>query len=158
MPSELKPVDPYQPPTPYDVLGIRNGLRASARDIGKAYNDAKKKARHIKDTKERAARMEELERAKEQLQRPDDRVLVDFFLLGDDVFGDLCIQWAQELGAREIATGQLLGPLLPKQPYDDLLPRPLEQFVSDYRWLDDLKFHDEPEAAPPRVPLVEIAT
>ncbi|OHB83161.1 MAG: hypothetical protein A2V98_05750 [Planctomycetes bacterium RBG_16_64_12] len=145
--------DPYSRPTPYEILGVPSGLCATAREIGRAYNKEKRKARHIADLKERAARMEKLDRAKEQLQRPENRVLVDFFLLGNDLFADLCMRFGQKLTGAEPPTQKALGALLSEHRHDDLVPRPLEQFLGEFRPVEDWEWYDDADQEQPTLRL-----
>lgn len=144
--SHFAEYDPFHRPSPYDILEIKNGLKASAKEIGQAYNKLKRKARQLKDVKERAARMEALDRAKEQLQRPENRVLIDFFMLGDDLFADLCDRLGERLSRREIPTRKALGKLLSGGRFDDLLPHPLDQFTREFELIEDAQWFDEPYA------------
>jgi hypothetical protein len=153
MSQTLEHYDPYQTPTPYDVLGVKKGVRATAKEIGKAYNKSLRKARHLKDSEQRAAKMAELEWAKERLQRPEDRVLVDFFILADDLFADLCVSCGDRLAAAPLPTQEAIGPLLSSQKYDDLVPRPLKQFLGEFQLVDDLAWFDDDDAENPQLPL-----
>jgi hypothetical protein len=114
-------VDPYAIPTAYDILGLQSGVQATAKEIGKAYNKQKQAAKRIPDTKQRAARLEEIDRAKDQLQRPDQRVLVDFFQLSNDLFGDLASLVSGRLAQGGLYTEKIVGRFLAPRPYDDLL-------------------------------------
>ena len=155
MPEQDRNYDPYRTPTPYDILGVKGGIRATAKEIGKAYNKAKKKARLIKDSKERAARMEQLDWAKEQLLRADSRVMIDFFLLSDDLFVDLAVDFGRKLAEAPIPTKEAIGPLMPDRPYDDLVPRPLEQLLEEFRLPPALEWYDFDEPKERRLPLHE---
>ena len=143
MAAENSHIDPYQTPTPYDVLDIKKGIRATAKEIGKAYNKAQRRAKHIKNSEERAERMQQLDWAKEQLQRPENRVLADFFLLSDDLFADLCVSCGERLAETPLPTDEAIGPLLSASKYDDLVPRPLEAFLGEFHLLTDLEWFDE---------------
>src|SRR4051812_25663617 len=101
--------DPYLSPSPYEILGIRAGLKATARDIGAAWTQRKNEARKIKDTNERAQRIKDLDNAKARLLKPDDRVLLDFFLLGEEIFKDLCVGFGDKLTPGAIDTQEVLG-------------------------------------------------
>jgi len=147
--------NPYRRPTPYDILGLKDGTAATLRDIGRACNDQRKKARTIPDTAERAKRMKELDEAKAQLLRPEDRVLLDFFILGGQVFVELCCRYGQKFPADEkLPVDEVLGPLYPPRRYDDLLPEAPEKLVGELRPLD-LEFFDEPRD-PARLALTAI--
>src|SRR5207247_2176437 len=118
--------NPYEQPTAYEVLGLKEGPKATLEDIARAYNEHKRKARLIKDTKERAARLVELDRARDRLLRPDDRVLLDFFLLSDDLFADLCCRYAQQLSEVDLPVAEVIAALHGGWPYDDLVPEKLD--------------------------------
>lgn len=148
--------NPYRRPTAYEVLGIENSLYATAREIGgKAYNNQKKKARLIRDTKERARRMRELEEAKNQLLRPEDRILLDFFLLGDRLFEELCDSHGRKLAEKELPTSELLGSLHASRRNDDLVPEAPEKAAGTFQLVDDPVFFTEPHALP-RLPLIAV--
>jgi hypothetical protein len=140
--------NPYVYPTPYDVLGLKKGLKATAAEIGRSYNDAIRKARRLRDLKERTKRIKELDGAKAQLLKPEDRVLMDFFLLGNDVFVDLCQSYAQKLAGAELPVAKIIGPLYPKRRYDDLVPEALDKVVSEFPLIETPDFHDEPRDLP----------
>lgn len=142
--DKLIEYDPFHRPSPYDVLELKQGTKASAKEIGRAYNNLKKKARRIKDLKERAARMEALDRAKEQLQRPENRVLFDFFMLGGDLFTDLCDSLGARLAKKDLPTERALRGLLQVGQYDDLLPRPLDQFQKDFDIEQEVQWFSKP--------------
>ncbi len=142
MTADTLRLDPYQEPTAYEMLNIKKGIYATSKEIGKAYNKAQGRAKHIKSSEERAERMAQLEWAKEQLQRPENRVLVDFFLLGDDLFADLCVRCGERLAATPLPTGQVLGELFSANKYDDLVPRPLKAFCREFRLLNDLEWFE----------------
>ncbi len=146
MPDNMAHHDPFHRPSPYDVLEIQNGLKASAKDIGRAYNKLKRKARQLKDVKERAARMEALDLAKEQLQRPENRVLIDFFLLGEDLFADLCNAFGDQLSERDPPTNKALGKLMRGGRHDDLLPHPLDQFRGEIELPDVIEWYDDADS------------
>ncbi len=136
--SEFK-YNPFARPNAYDVLGItKKALHATSKDISKGYNKEKKAARRIKDTKERAKRLEELDAAKERLQRPEDRVMIDFFQLGDDIFAELCVNFGARLASQNLPTDKIIGPLLPKNRYDNLIPSPLEQLLTEFAPVEGL--------------------
>lgn len=149
------PYDPFRVPSPYEVIGVNKPLRASAKEIGKAYNKERRAARSIADLKERAARMEALDEAKEQLQRPENRVLVDFFLLGEDVFADLCVAVSGRLAEYPIPTGKVLGSILGKRRYDDLIPANSEKLLGDVPSIGEVPFVDQIKSVD-RQPLVVI--
>jgi len=151
MSEENRAYDPYETPTPYETLGLKTGIHATAKEIGKSFNKATRKARHIKDSRERAARIQQLEWAKEQLQRPENRVMVDFFLLSDDLFVDLCVTYGQRLAAARLPTQEAIGPLMSKNKYDDLVPKSLDQFLGEFRLLKDLEWFDDDDAKSPRM-------
>jgi hypothetical protein len=155
MADKPEQVDPFGDSTPYDVLGIDKGPSATGRDVTRAYTEAKRKARRISDVKQRAARMKELDRAKEQLQRPGDRVLVDFFMLSEDTFGDLCIRVAKSMTELQMPTDEVLGPLLSKR-YDDLLPASREQFRREFHLLENMEFFDAADLEEARLPIVTL--
>lgn len=156
MPDKSPEFDPFHSPTPYAVLEIENGLQASAKDIGRAYNTLKRKARSISDVKARAARVEALDRAKEQLQRPENRVLIDFFLLGDALFADLCRALAARLATREMPVRTALRKVIRGGRYDDLLPRPLEQFEREFELPGNVHWYEEARADDGPLELVAI--
>lgn len=141
--SDTNGFDPFERPTPYEVLGVKKGIRATAKDIGKAYNKQKREARRLSDVKERAARMEALDRAKEQLQRPENRVLVDFFHLGNDVFADLSCDLGKRLGEVQLPTEKVVGPLLPKVRYDNLMPSTFDPFLGEFELEQEPRWHAE---------------
>src|SRR4051795_10959017 len=97
-----KPPDPYVKPGPYEILGIKNGARASASDVGRAFNEQTRRARSIRDTSERARKMKALQDAKAQLLKPEDRILIDFFDLGEDLFADLCTSASDKLATEPL--------------------------------------------------------
>jgi hypothetical protein len=149
---------PFDGKTPYDVLGmeVEEGVRAAARQIGKVANKTQRKAKRIKDTKERAKAIEDIEEAKDRLIRPDDRVMVDFFLVSRDVVGDVCKRFGEELVRGTVDTESIIGSYSPRQKYDDLVPAPLVQFQGEF---DDTSVgnsydapRDDREAPLPLVP------
>jgi hypothetical protein len=155
MPASDK-YDPYRKPTPYDVLGLKEGLAVNAKDIGKAYNDEKKKARLIKDTAERAQRTAALDRARDELLRPDDRVLLDFFSLSSRLFADLCLHCSGKLaGDLPPQTADLLGGLRSERAYDDLAPADLQSLEQPFQLTEAPDFHLEPHDLE-RLPLTDI--
>ncbi|MGF1581463.1 MAG: hypothetical protein ACFCD0_19225 [Gemmataceae bacterium] len=148
--------NPYQRPNSYDILGLNKGLAATAQDIGKAYNNQKREARRIKDTQERAKRMQDLDEAKAELLRPDDRVLLDFFLLGNQVFTDLCAYYAERIApSDESITAELLGAQGHNKKFDDLVPSPLRQIFGTIQPVTNLGFYEEPEEQKP-LPILEL--
>lgn len=148
-------LNPYRRPSPYEVLEVKKGPQASANDIGAAYNRARNEARRIKDTKQRAKRMQELEAAKEQLLRPDDRVLFDFFILGGEVFGDLCQSLGEKLADGELWTQKVTGALRATRGFDDLIPEHPQKAAGAFPLLEPLEFFDEP-TDPVRLPIAAI--
>ncbi len=145
--------DPYLSPSPYDVLGLRSGLKATTREIGAAYNKLKNEARKIKDTNERASRIKNLDDARSQLLKPDDRVLLDFFLLSEDIFKDLCVGYGDTLTPGTLDTGEVLGQLsAPRRP-DDLMP-PLDDLTAPQDAIEPLDLNEEYSAQPARLPLL----
>lgn len=84
-------------------------------------------------------------------------MLVDFFLLGDDLFAELCLHYGQKLAAAELPTQKAIGPLLSKHEYDDLIPRPLDQ-LGDFHMVEDLPSYDEIEGERSRLRLIEMET
>lgn len=153
--AELDEFDPYQRPTPYELLGIANGVNATSRDIAKAFNQKKNEARLIKDVKERAARLGELEKTKDQLQRPEDRVLFDFFVLGSDLFVDLSTNLSGKLASGPLPCDEFVGQFTKDGEYDDLLPRPLNQFVSEFETCNEPQWYRDEDFAPARIPLTD---
>lgn len=147
--------DPFQHPTSYEILGVKKGIKATAKEIGKAYNKEKRAVRRISNVKERAARLEALDRAKDQLQRPEDRVLVDFFVLGEDLFGNLATDFSQKLATVELPTDKIIGPLMPKQSYDSLVPKSLKHFLSEFQLVEDPEWHDDIDSEQSRLPIAE---
>lgn len=148
--------DPYRHPTPYDVLGLKEGLRADAKAIGKAYNKERKEAARINETAERAQRMKDLDRARDELLRPDDRVLLDFFGLSDKLFPDLCLGYTRKLaGDQPPRTAELLGGLRAERPYDDLVPGDLGALEQPFALTDGPTSYPEPRAEE-RLPLLEM--
>lgn len=124
--------NPYHRPTPYDVLGLADGPAAPAREIGRVYNEQLRKARTIRDTGERSRRMDELKSARDRLLRPDDRVLLDFFLLGGDLFAALCTRYADKiLNTVTVSAAEVLGKLYRVRCHDDLLPNPPESLAEE---------------------------
>lgn len=150
--------DPYRKPSPYDVLGLSQGLEANAKDIGKAYNDEKLKAsRNIKDTGERARRIADLDKAKKQLLKPDDRVLLDFFGLSGHIFVELCEHVALRLAAAPpTPTSDLLGISRTERPFDDLLPADLATLEEAFATTEAPEFFLDPVVAE-RLGLAEIS-
>lgn len=148
--------DPYRHPTPYDVLEIREGLRADAKEIGKAYNRQRQEARRIKDISERAQRMKDLDRARDELLRPDDRVLLDFFGLSDKLFPELCLQFGRRLASEKpLRTAEFLGGLSADRPYDDLVPADLGALEKPCGVPDQPTFYPEPRDEQ-RLPLMDL--
>jgi hypothetical protein len=147
--------NPYQSPTPYEVLGLKQGVAATAREIGKAISDQQKKARRIKDLKERAERLKEIDEAKARLLRPDDRVQIDFFILGNRIFADLCCSFGRKLIDGELNTSKIIGPLYPASKYDNLIPEPLEKLSGEFHLVDSPEFYDDP-ADRGRLPLAQV--
>jgi hypothetical protein len=147
-----KQYDPYVSPTPYEVLGIEKCLKATTREIGAAYNKLKNEARKIKDTNERAQRIKDLDDARGQLLKPDDRVLLDFFLLSEDIFKDLCVGFGDALTPGTLDTGEVLGQLsAPRRP-DDLMP-PLDELTAPLDAVESLELFEEYSAPPVRLSL-----
>lgn len=150
-------VNPFKTPTPYDVLGmdIATGLMASAREIGRAHSKEMKKARKLRDTKDKARRNEELDGVRDLLVRPDDRVLVDFFLLSDRVIGDICLTLGRKMTAGALPVEPVLGSLNSDRRYDDLIPEKPARFEAPLSDVELPEFRSS-LAANQRVPLTEI--
>jgi hypothetical protein len=148
--------NPYHRPTPYEVLELKQGPGATAKEIGKAVNDQKKKAKRIKDTIERAKRLEELDSAKDRLLRPDDRVLFDFFILGDQVFAEICRGFGRRITGDTLNTDKVVGHLYPSQKYDDLVPEVLDKVPGELKLVESPEFYTALEAERVRLPLTEI--
>jgi hypothetical protein len=140
--------NPYERPSPYEVLGLREGRGTSVEDVGRAYNEQKRKARLIKDTKERAARQAELDRARDRLLRPDDRVLVDFFALGDDLLPELCCRYAEQMRHEGLPAAELIAGLHEGRPHDDLVPEDPDEAAGELPPLGAPAFHNHPDAIP----------
>lgn len=150
MESDAK-FNPYHRPSSYDVLGLADGPATPTREIGRVYNDQLRKSRTIRDTGERSRRMEELKLARDQLLRPDDRVLLDFFMVGGDLFNALCTRYAREVSATPVAAGEVLRELFPTRRHDDLLPLTPDALTEEFLSVE-VQFFEEPgEAA--RLPL-----
>lgn len=155
--DEKEIVDPFQRPTPYEILGMTNsaGLKSSGREIGRAHGKAKRAARRIKDTSEKAKRNEEIDQARDLLIRPDDRVLVDFFLLGENVVGDICLSVGRRLEKTPLPTKEVMGSLYPKKRYDDLVPDNLQRFETPLKELS-IPEVQESLGAHERIPLISV--
>jgi hypothetical protein len=154
--SVNRKLDPYRRPTPYEILGLKDGLSATAREIGKAYNDERRKAISIKDTAQRAQRLAELDQARDEVLRPDDKVLLDFFALSNTLFVDLCLHYSNTLTREPLPqTSDLLGGLRHERSYDDLVPADLNSFAQPFELTETPKFYQEPSETA-RLPLTEL--
>ena len=140
---------PFDEQTPYEVIGMNvdEGVAATAREIGHAAKKVKRKAQRLKDTKERARRMEAIDAQKDCLIRPDDRVMVDFFLIGRNVLGDVCNRIGDQIRKEDVPTQELIGAFYPHRKYDELIPRSLDQFESNFLETGPQTFQDEPGGA-----------
>ena len=144
--------NPYHRPTSYDVLGLADGPATPTREIGRVYNDQLRKSRTIRDTGERSRRMDELKFARDRLLRPDDRVLLDFFLLGSDLFAALCTRYAREVSATPVAATEVLCDLYPIRRHDDLVPISPESLAEEFLRIKHEFFEEPSETA--RLPLM----
>ena len=48
--------DPFHRPTPYEILGVKKGVKATAKEIGKAYNKEKRGSEEEKGEEEKGRR------------------------------------------------------------------------------------------------------
>ena len=126
-------VNPYKQPGLYDTVGVdsRQGVTLGERRIGLRINEEERKAKRLKSIPDKQARLDAVRIAKEILREPGARVLVDFFVIPDDVVGDVCREWAERLTRGPLPTHEVIASFFPKKRFDDLVPEDLGQFVSD---------------------------
>jgi hypothetical protein len=157
MPNSTEAIDPFRKPTPYEVLKLKHGIRSETRDISRAWNELSRDAKRESDVKARAARMQELDWAKSQLQRPESRALLDFFALSNQVFADLCISMASRMAEEIVDTAPILGRFSTTAQFDDLLPASFDNVTSDFHLDNVPRFFMEPADAQESLCLTEIS-
>src|SRR4051794_10502047 len=78
-------LDRYRKPTPYDVLGVSPD--ATAREIVGARNGLKRDWQEKScDPGERAKQLQRIENAYDQINKPELRIKIDFFLVDPKLF------------------------------------------------------------------------
>ena len=126
--------NPFSKPNAYDLLELRNGPKTTTVEIGRAYTRHMKRARQIKDFEKRTHRMQQLDLARDQLQKPDDRVLLDFFCEDNQCYDSLAGQIVEQLARQPIPAVDVLSEFRDDADPEELMPPSSRVLFEDCDW------------------------